>query len=141
MHVKTDERAEVVYTGPLTAASTEENATLDDGYGWRWVKATAAGLGRKGHTVTLSVRALSGREITSVGIVGEDLRAKVDAIYDVIGRCAFVAKGRLDSLEDLSWGAAVALWGYAHALATGEDPERLVREQAAREGSTAPEGD
>lgn len=133
MYVKTDERAEVVYTGPLTAASQEPNATLGDERGWRWVKKDTAGLGRKAHTVTVSVRALSGREITSVGIVGGDPRGRVDAIYDVIGRCAHVSAGRLDSLDELSWGAAVSLWGYAHAMAMGENPEKLV-EQPAPEG-------
>lgn len=130
MLTTTDETVEVVYTGQLTYACEEPNAT-DAGEGpARWRPKNADGVGVTRSTVVLAVRGMSGREMTKAsGIVSN----RVDGVYDVLSRVAEVVADRKDVVqrgtEDLSFPAAHDLWFYSLCLTKGHDYEEKVMER------------
>jgi hypothetical protein len=130
MLTTTDETVEVVYTGQLTYACEEPNAT-DAGEGPpRWRPKNAAGVGVTRSTVVFKVRGMSGRELTkSSGIVSN----QVDAVYDVASRVAEVVEDRKDVIragtDSLTFPAIQDPWFLSLCLTKGHDYENKVMER------------
>lgn len=120
MLITTEDRVEVVYTGPLTPRERHEGRNNVELAGpERWTRSTTKGVGRGAHTVVLSVRGFSGREIAVLHFEAN----RGDGVYDALGRVAEVVSGPLRHVDDLDFVAAMALWHYCMKISQGQDPE------------------